>query len=113
MKQGPLLRYEATEEVKPTNVGLSPTGFKQAKKLTRYFKSIPLDKVIHSGMKRTKITAAHVHANKDIPIVPCEDMREFHFGGRKKKPDFISFSRSRVNFSATSHNFFFFPSHLP
>lgn len=63
-----------------TDAGLSKTGIQQAKKLGKFFHSIPLDLCIHSDLKRTRQTAEPIYAKKSIPVRESPAIRELHFG---------------------------------
>lgn len=81
-----LVRHGETNENKNSrfcgwnDVALNDTGRGQAKKLQEAFRSIKLDVVYTSSLKRTKETASFIKGDINHPIHHIESLRELHFG---------------------------------
>jgi len=63
-----------------TNARLNIHGITQAKSLSKFFASIPLDACFHSGLKRTKQTAEHICVKKEMTVRESPNLREIYFG---------------------------------
>jgi len=63
-----------------TDLPLSFEGINQAKELKKIFQNHPVEKVFHSGMKRTAQTAEIIFGEMPVEMEILPDLREITFG---------------------------------
>lgn len=63
-----------------TDWDLTQTGRRQAQLLADYFRDIRLDAVYASSLKRAMNTAAPTAAQKGLPVIPVDGLREIYAG---------------------------------
>ncbi|NLK94555.1 MAG: histidine phosphatase family protein [Clostridiales bacterium] len=59
---------------------LTEEGIKQAEALRNRLKNIDIDVIYSSPIKRAFRTATIAKGNKDIELIPCEELKELNFG---------------------------------
>ncbi len=63
-----------------TDLDLSPTGYKQAELIEKYFKNIDIDIIYSSDLKRAYNTVFPVSKLKNVEIITSQNLREIRAG---------------------------------
>lgn len=93
-----------------TDIELSAEGFRQAQLAAERFKSIHIDKIYSSPLKRAMATAKPIAENKGLEIIKEDAFREIYFGEWEGMtvPDLTAkYGDNYINFIREPHNYGF------
>lgn len=93
-----------------TDIELSQDGYKQAACLAERFKSIEIDKIYSSPLKRAMETAKPIADEKGLEIIPEDSFREIYFGeweGKTVQELTQTYGETYLRFIREPHNYGF------
>jgi broad specificity phosphatase PhoE len=63
-----------------SDVQLGPEGYEQHRRQVELFKAVPLKRIVHSGLERTRLLAEALGAACAVEAVPCSLLQERDYG---------------------------------